>query len=369
MPSGRTLRAIAGPGTLAAAASLARVIVRTSLVAGTLVLLNSSPAAAQTASLARRAPEYFRLQLKHNQKYLDAKHCTDAVGMNPGSDFEAGACQLWRLVPAGDGWYRLQLKRGQKFLDATFCSDNLGLNPGSDFEGGACQLWRLVDAGDGWSRLQLKQGGKHLVAKYCRDDVGLNPGSSFDGGACQLWKLVPERVGALAQTVEPSTRPLATPSIRDRAVISGGVTAGTRVPDVPGTQVPDAAGTSAKRGFDEAGQPYVDEPLPDGSIKRTQPNGVTIIARDGTKKFIPKSVIRMNAQPPTPPSLPSDPAQGRAWLERHNEDLLNLIRGLVRYDETEMSKFQAGERKAAADDLFKQISYRTEIADFLALNR
>ncbi|HMF62187.1 MAG TPA: hypothetical protein VK595_17525, partial [Vicinamibacterales bacterium] len=149
----------------------------------------------------------------------------------------------------------------------------------------------------------------------------------------------------------------------------GGVVGSTRVPDPAGTRAPDAAGTSAKRGFDEAGQPYVDEPLPDGSIKRTQQNGVTIIARDGTKKFIPKGFIRSNAQPATPPALPSDTAQGRVWLERHNEDLLELIRGLVRYDEAEMNKFQAGERKRAGDDLFKQISYRTEIADFLAVNR
>lgn len=347
------------------------LIVRTSLVVvvGALVLLDASPASAQTARLARRAPEYFRLQLKHNQKYLDAKRCTDEVGMNPGSQFENGACQLWRLVPAGDGWSRIQLKRGQKFLDAKFCSDNLGLNPGSDFEGGACQLWRLVDAGDGWSRLQLKRGGKYLDAKNCGDDVGLNPGSRFDGGACQLWRLVPERSGALTQMVEPSTRPLTTPAARGRAVIPGGVIAGTRVPDATGTTVPDAAGAPAKRGFDDAGEPYVDEPLPDGSIKRTQQNGVTIIASDGTKKFIPKSVIRSNVQPATPPALPSDPAQGRVWLERHNDDLLDLIRGLVRYDEAEMNKFQAGERKAAGDDLFEQISYRTRIADFLAADR
>jgi hypothetical protein len=352
--------------------SLARLIARTSLVmaAGMIGLLDAPPLAAQTARVVRRAPEYYRLQLKHNLKYLDAKHCTDAVGMNPGSDFEGGACQLWRLVPVGDGWQRLQLKRGEKFLDARFCSDTLGLNPGSDFEGGACQLWRLVDAGDGWSRLQLKRGGKYLDATHCGDDVSLNPGSGFNGGACQLWRLVPERAGALTQMIHPST-PLAThsPILGGRGVISGGVIGGTRIPDAPATPAPAAAGTPAKRGFDDAGQPYVDEPLPDGSVKRTQPNGVTIIAPDGTKRFIPKSVIRMNAQPPTPPSLPSDPTQGRAWLERHNDDLLDLIRGLVRYDEAEMSKFQTGERKVATDDLFKQILYRTEIAEFLALNR
>jgi hypothetical protein len=234
------------------------VIVRIALGAGasSLLLLNASAATAQTSRMveALRAPEYFRLQLKHNQKYLDAKQCTDDVGMNPGSEVEGGACQLWRLVPAGDGWSRLQLKHGQKFLDAKFCSDKLGLNAGSDFEGGACQLWRLVDAGGGWSRLQLKHGGKYLDASFCRDEVGLNPGSSFDGGACQLWRLVPERGTTLTQTIDPSSRPLATATGMTqrppRVVVSGG--------GLPSTSVSDSSGGQAKRGFDDDGRPYVD---------------------------------------------------------------------------------------------------------------
>jgi len=131
-----------------------------------------------------------RLQLKHGGMFLDAEFCSAKIGLNPGSSFEGGACQLWRLVPVGDGWSRLQLKHGQQYLDAEFCSTKIGLNPGSSFEGGACQLWRLVPASDGWSRLQLKQGGKYLDAEFCSTKIGLNPGSSFEGGACQLWRLV-----------------------------------------------------------------------------------------------------------------------------------------------------------------------------------
>src|SRR3984885_12852691 len=84
---------------------------------------------------------------------------------------------------------------GGKYLDAKFCSDELNLNPGSDFDNGSCQLWRLVPNGDGWSRLQLKRNGKFLDAKYCRDDLNMNPGSNYDHGSCQLWKFVPDADG------------------------------------------------------------------------------------------------------------------------------------------------------------------------------
>ena len=136
---------------------------------------------------------YFRLQLKHGEKYLDADHCTNQVHMNPSSDWEQGACQLWRLVPAGDGWSRLQLKHGGHYLDAEYCASKVGINPGSDWDQGACQLWRLVPAGDGWFRLQLKHSGHYLDAEYCTDKVSMNPGSDWENGACQLWRLVAEQ--------------------------------------------------------------------------------------------------------------------------------------------------------------------------------
>jgi hypothetical protein len=135
---------------------------------------------------------YFRLQLKHGGQYLDADHCGSPVSLNPGSTFENGACELWRLVPAADGWNRLQLKHGGQYLDADHCGSPIGLNPGSTFEGGACQLWRLVPAGGGWSRLQLKHGGLYLDADHCTAKLGLNGGSTFEDGACQLWRMVPE---------------------------------------------------------------------------------------------------------------------------------------------------------------------------------
>lgn len=141
---------------------------------------------------AQQPARYFRLQLKHGGQYLDADHCGSPVSLNPGSTFENGACQLWRMVAAGDGWYRLQLKHGGQYLDAAYCSSPIGLNPGSTFENGACQLWRLVPAEGGWSRLQLKHGGQYLDADHCTAKLGLNPGSTYENGACQLWRMVPE---------------------------------------------------------------------------------------------------------------------------------------------------------------------------------
>jgi hypothetical protein len=187
----QNLRAVCCSGAIPSARSLGAVLGLVIATAG-IVLSTTSVAGEQTPPGAMDRSGYFRLQLKHGGKYLDAKYCGDEVGMNPGSDFEDGACQLWRLVPVDNGWSRLQLKHGSKYLDAKYCSDEVGMNPGSDFEDGACQLWRLVRAGDGWSRLQLKHGNKYLDAKYCSDEVGMNPGSNFENGACQLWRVVPE---------------------------------------------------------------------------------------------------------------------------------------------------------------------------------
>jgi hypothetical protein len=137
--------------------------------------------------------QYFRLQLKHGDGslFLGLNNCTGPLGLVPSSNADGGACELWRLAPAGGGWNRLQLKHGGDYLDAKYCSSPVGLNPGSDFENGACQLWRFVPAGDGWSRLQLKHGGQYLDIDHCSTTIGLNSGSTYEDGACQLWRKTP----------------------------------------------------------------------------------------------------------------------------------------------------------------------------------
>ena len=124
-------------------------------------------------------------------KFLDAKFCGDALNLNPGSDYDNGSCQLWKLVPDADGWSRLQLKRNGKFLDAKYCTDQLNMNPGSNYDHGSCQFWKFVPDADGWSRVMIKRNSKFLDADNCSDDVHLSEASTAAGGACQLWRLVP----------------------------------------------------------------------------------------------------------------------------------------------------------------------------------
>lgn len=139
-----------------------------------------------------------------------------------------------------------------------------------------------------------------------------------------------------------------------------------RVPPPGLSQPPPRSGSPVRRGFDENGEPYIEETLSDGSVRREQQNGVTIIAPDGTKRFFPAMTARSHAQPPIPPELPSDPTRGRAWVTLHNDQLLGLIRALVNNDDAQMQTFSSKESQFAGPDLFKQVEYRTRVLQFLA---
>ena len=78
--------------------SLPRWLMLTYLVAGPLgMLLVAPPAAAQE-------PQYYRLQLEQGSKYLDADHCSDQVGLNPGSDMRTAPVSCGGSFPlAVDG--------------------------------------------------------------------------------------------------------------------------------------------------------------------------------------------------------------------------------------------------------------------------
>ena len=61
-------------------------------------------------SASAQAPiGYTRIQLKHGGQYLDAAYCGKTITLNPGSNFEGGACELWRFVPAGGGRTRFDV--------------------------------------------------------------------------------------------------------------------------------------------------------------------------------------------------------------------------------------------------------------------
>ncbi|OLV20015.1 hypothetical protein [Deinococcus marmoris] len=64
------------------------------------LLLCAAGVLASSATLAlAQSPQFYRLQLQSDGQYLDADHCTATLGLNPGSTYADGACQLWRLVP------------------------------------------------------------------------------------------------------------------------------------------------------------------------------------------------------------------------------------------------------------------------------
>ena len=133
---------------------------------------------------------YYRLQLKHDDQYLDAAYCSDKLTLNPGSDFDGGSCELFRFIPGGNGWSRVQLMNTGRYLDAC-ATEAVSLNAISTVGDGACQLWQLVSAGDGWSRLRSKQG-QYLDAQNCTAEIGLSSISDLEEGACQMWRLVPQ---------------------------------------------------------------------------------------------------------------------------------------------------------------------------------
>lgn len=101
-------------------------------------------AAGLLISSAAQPPRHARLQLKPDGQSLDAAYCATPIGLHPGSTYAGGACQLWKLVPNGEGQYRRRLKVNHQDLDAVNCAAKVGLNPGSASAHGACQFWRLV---------------------------------------------------------------------------------------------------------------------------------------------------------------------------------------------------------------------------------
>jgi hypothetical protein len=202
--------------------------------------------------------------------------------------------------------------------------------------------------------------GVHL-GRISAGSSGCNIGYSGRELTLPSYEVLVARGTTLA--VRPQVGTMAKPGVlsQEKAILKGPVLAA----------VPPAAGNDGpvRRGFDEKGQPFVEERRPDGTIVRYTLNGIQITKPDGTGQFIPRQKTYAHAQPPTPPELPADPSRGRNWIKLHNEALLSLISALVRGDKSEMSKFSAVEATQTGGDMFKQIEYRTQIAAFLAEDR
>jgi hypothetical protein len=164
------------------------------------------------------------------------------------------------------------------------------------------------------------------------------------------------RMRAGATVVQPAADALPAAAVVDRPV----AVLPTPLP-LPPAAAPPSEGGSVRRGFDDEGRPYVEERLGDGSIRRQNSNGVTVIRPDGTQAQFRNSYATIDAPYATPPTLPSDPAQGRKWMSWHNDELLRLIQKLVKDDPEEMRRFAAAESAATGNDLFQQIEFRTNV--------
>jgi hypothetical protein len=122
-------------------------------------------------------------------------------------------------------------------------------------------------------------------------------------------------------------------------------------------------GASAVRpGFDNRG-PYVDATFADGTVRRVRENGTTIL-KNGAPVAECRGPQMMQSPNPTPPELPVDPKLGRAWVERHDADLLAVIRKLVHDDENVLRTLTANEQQWAGDDVFKLAAYRMGVVSF-----
>lgn len=171
--------------------------------------------------------------------------------------------------------------------------------------------------------------------------------------------IAPGRVAAAARPSFPAGSDSVTATVARHERVAPSTPS---IPPMP----PDVA---TRRGFDENGQPYVDVRLPDGKIKRTQRGRIITRQPDGSTSVVNLGHMLINAPLPTPPELPANAQNGRAWFEEHNRELLGVIRALVNSDDAEMKKFQAAESKKTGDKLFAQIAYRTEIVGLLAKDR
>jgi hypothetical protein len=97
---------------------------------------------------------------------------------------------------------------------------------------------------------------------------------------------------------------------------------------------------------------------PDGTIRKLFGGGETVTRPDGSSS----TMLYQNAQPPTPPTAPPDPAHA-SWLAAANERLLDIMRSLVGNDEPSIQNYLA--REGADRTVYERIEARTEAVGWL----
>ncbi len=96
---------------------------------------------------------------------------------------------------------------------------------------------------------------------------------------------------------------------------------------------------------------------PDGTIRKLFGGGETVTRPDGSSS----TMLYQNAQPPTPPSAPPDPAHA-SWLAAESARLLDIMRALVGHDEPSIQNYLAREGDRTP---YERIDARTEAVGWL----
>jgi hypothetical protein len=130
----------------------------------------------------------------------------------------------------------------------------------------------------------------------------------------------------------------------------------TQPPEAPGApNEAEQAGAIDRRVLPDGS---VERRYPDGTIRRRFAGGETVTRPDGTSS----TMLFQNAQPPTPPTAPPDPAHAN-WLNAENERLLGIIGTLVGHDDQSIQNYL--EREGQDRTVYERIEARTEAVGWL----
>lgn len=161
------------------------------------------------------------------------------------------------------------------------------------------------------------------------------------------------RIVASPQIVGQVAVQLANPQIRQLQAVQAAGPAGRLANPVGGTPV---GGDAPERRVLSDGS--IELRYPDGTIRIRTTSGETVIHPDGTRQIYSYA----NAQPPSPPSLPPDPAHAN-WVNAELESLLGVIGTLVGNDQASIEHYLTQE--GAGLSPYVRINQRTRTIDML----
>ena len=170
----------------------AMAVATLTLVAGTAVIVGSTPASAATVD----TNAWYVLVNRNSGKALDVynRATNDGARITQWTR-NNGDNQQWQFVDSGGGYYRLKSRLSGKVLDVYNFSTADGGNIVQWADGnGTNQQFRLADSDSGYVRLINRNSGKAVEVQGASTSDGANVVQYSDwNGANQQWQLV--RVG------------------------------------------------------------------------------------------------------------------------------------------------------------------------------